>query len=190
MPNLLPTTSKTTRIMMFVDGENLSIRYKEMLREKLPESHVVHVPDVLVWSCYASRKNGPQEFIRRHYYTSSKGDEARRSDIEEQLCLMGIEAPRVFPRQRSGRSKRVDISLTTDMLTHAHRDNYDLAILVTGDEDYVPLIEAVKAEGKRVALWALSSGLSSALRRSADHFWDIGELLFRADSPSTQLIFE
>jgi uncharacterized protein (TIGR00288 family) len=95
---------------------------------------------------------------------------------------MGIEAPRVFPRRRSGRSKRVDITLATEMLLHAHRKNYDIAILVGGDEDYVPLVEAVKSEGRRVALWALESGLSSALRKSADHYWNIGELLFRENN--------
>lgn len=191
MPNLLPAlTNPSTRVMMFIDGENIAIRYKEMLGSNAPEGHVEHVPDVMVWSSYASRRNGPQEFIRRHYYTSCRGDEEKRYEIEEQLRRLGIESPRVFQKQRSGRSKRVDITLTTDMLSHAHRDNYDIAILVTGDEDYVPLVEAVKSEGKRVALWALKSGLSAALRRSADHFWDLGDLLFRADSPSTLAIYE
>jgi uncharacterized LabA/DUF88 family protein len=165
--------------MMFVDGENLAIRYKAELGDRQPTSHVVHVPDVMVWSMYASRIQGPEEYVRRHYYTSARGDELARDAVEKQLKGLGVEAPRVFPRRKSGRSKRVDLTLATDMLTHAHRKNYDIAVLVGGDEDYVPLVEAVKAEGRRVALWALKSGLSAALLKAVDHYWDIGELLFR-----------
>jgi uncharacterized LabA/DUF88 family protein len=171
--------------MMFIDGENLAIRYKAELGDREPFGHVAYVPDVMVWSAYASRRHGPQEFVRRYYYTSARGDEDTRNAIELQLQSLGVEAPRVFPRKKSGRSKRVDITLATDMLLHAHRRNYDIAVLVGGDEDYVPLVEAVKAEGRRVALWALESGLSPALRKAADHFWNVGELLFRDDNTSS-----
>jgi uncharacterized LabA/DUF88 family protein len=75
------------------------------------------------------------------------------------------------------------------MLTHAHRRNYDIAVLVAGDEDYVPLVEAVKNEGCQVAVWALASGLSPALRHASDHFWDIGTLLFREDSEALNTIY-
>lgn len=187
MPAFLPLLARDeTRVMMFVDGENLAIRYKAELGERSQADHVYCVPDVLVWSRYASRQSGPQQFIRRYYYTSARGDEDARNGHELKLKELGIEAPRVFPRRKTGRSKRVDISLATDMLQHAHRDNYDIAILVGGDEDYVPLVEAVKSEGKRVALWALSSGLSPALQKASDHYWNIGELLFRE---STEPVF-
>ncbi|MDQ8023425.1 MAG: NYN domain-containing protein [Moraxellaceae bacterium] len=180
MPQFLPALARhDARVMMFVDGENLAIRYKEMLANSEAVSHVVHVEDVFVWTRYASRLNGPQEYVRRYYYTSSRGDSEARASYEEQLRSLGIEAPRVFPRKRNGRSKRVDITLATEMLTHAHRKNFDIAVLVAGDEDYVPLIEAVKAEGRRVAVWFLGNGLSPALRNAADFYWDIGEVLFQ-----------
>jgi uncharacterized LabA/DUF88 family protein len=190
MPQFLPPLSRdSTRVMMFVDGENLAIRYKAELGTRTPAEHVVHFPDVMVWSRYASRVDGPQEYIRRYYYTSARGDDGTRNEIEEALRVMGVEAPRVFPRQQSGRSKRVDITLTTEMLSHAHRDNYDIAILVSGDGDYVPLVDAVKSEGKRVVLWALESGLNSGLRKAADHYWNIGDLLFRPESDATKAIY-
>lgn len=191
MPQFLPYLARPeTRVMMFVDGENLAIRYKAELGDREPVSHVTHVPDVLVWTQYASRRLGPQEFVRRYYYTSARGDADARNELELKLKALGIEAPRVFPRQKSGRSKRVDITLATDMLTHAQRGHYDIAILVGGDEDYVPLVEAVKSEGKRVAVWALESGLSPALHKAADHFWNIGELLFREnDSAGFDLLY-
>ncbi|WP_413935359.1 NYN domain-containing protein [Nitrospira sp. BLG_1] len=179
MPQFLPPTARSeTRVMMFVDGESLSKRYGASLGGHEPMSHVSYERDVYVWSPYASRSNGPQDVIRRYYYTSPPGDQLSRAAVEEKLKQVGIEAPRVFHRPRSGRSKRVDITLATDMLTHAHRHNYDIAILVAGDEDYVPLVEAVKAEGRRVAVWFVDDGLSPALKADSDHYGDIGKCLF------------
>ena len=188
MPQFLPSSARdSTRIMMFVDGENLAIRYKAELEGAESGGHVIHVPDVLVWSKFASRLSDNQVWVRRYYYTSARGDAHAREQYEEQLREVGIEAPRVFPRRAVGRSKRVDITLATEMLTHAHRGNFDIAVLVAGDEDYVPLVEAVKAEGRRVAVWFVNSGLSPALRKSADHFFDLRPVLFGStDSPAFQ----
>jgi hypothetical protein len=176
---LPPNMQQATRAMMFVDGENLAIRYGEMLGQKVPESHVTYLPDVFVWSHHANiSEHVACEVVRRHYYTAVQGDDVKIESVEEQLKALGIEAPRVFKKPKGRRSKRVDISLATDMLSHAHRKNYDLAILVGGDEDYVPLIDAVAAEGRRVVVWALESGLSPALARRADHLFDLGQILF------------
>ena len=101
--------------------------------------------------------------------------------MKETLKSIGIEAPRVFKKTKGRRSKRIDISLATDMLSHAHRGNYDIAILVAGDEDYVPLVEAVMAEGCRVVLWFLEDGLSPALKLKVDHYFDIGTFLLHDD---------
>ena len=80
---------------------------------------------------------------------------------------------------REGRgSKQVDISLAVEMLSHAHRGNYDAAVLVAGDGDYVPLVDAVAAAGRRVFLWFVKDGLSAVLRRRVDHFYDLGRVLF------------
>src|SRR4051812_16288058 len=176
---LPPNVHSGTRAMMFIDGENLAIRYGETLGAQQPRGHVKYLRDVYVWSQYANAsKHVACEVVRRYYYTSIQGDEPKIEEVEEQLKALGIEAPRVFKKQKGKRSKRVDISLATDMLSHAHRKNYDLAILVGGDEDYVPLIHAVAREGARVVVWALESGLSPALARAADHLFDIGQILF------------
>ena len=59
------------------------------------------------------------------------------------------------------------------MLTHAFRDNYDAAVLIAGDEDYVPLVDAVSNLGKNVFLWFIDNGLSQELRRRAHHYFDM-----------------
>jgi uncharacterized LabA/DUF88 family protein len=171
----------SARAMVFVDGENLAIRYGKILDNNKPEDHVVYEQDVLVWSHIANFSHHSKcEIIRRYYYTCVSQDEVYRSEIEDKLKAVGIEAPRVFNKVRGKKSKRVDIALATDMLTHAHRKNYDIAVLVAGDEDYIPLVEAVMAEGCRVVLWFFdqNSGLSNRLKKTVDHFFNIGTIFF------------
>lgn len=47
-----------------------------------------------------------------------------------------------------GREKAVDVKLASDMIVL--KDIYDVAIIVSGDQDYVPAVEVVKDFGKRV----------------------------------------
>lgn len=182
----LPDSLKNhVRAMVFVDGENLAIRYKELLGQKATEDHVKYNRDIYVWSNFANIYNHVNcEVIRRYYYTVVQGDESKKEDIELELKNIGIETPRVFKKAKGRSSKRVDITLATDMLAQAHRDNYDIAILVAGDEDYVPLVKAIKDEGKRVVLWFFeeSKGLSNHLKMEADYFFDISWFLLKSKS--------
>ena len=71
------------------------------------------------------------------------------------------------------------------MLSHAHKGNYDIAILVAGDDDYVPLVRAVKAEGCRVVLWFFEKegeGLSRNLKMESDWFFDISWFLLKDEN--------
>ena len=51
-------------------------------------------------------------------------------------------------RERLGSEKAVDVNLATDLLNLS--DIYDVAIIVSGDQDYVPAVQAVKDDGKHV----------------------------------------
>ena len=47
-----------------------------------------------------------------------------------------------------GEEKTTDVNLAVDMVTL--KDEYDIAVLVSGDQDFVPAVAAVRALGKRV----------------------------------------
>ena len=182
MGHYLPNTLRSdAKIMVFIDGENLAIRYGKALGGKEPPTHVDLQPNIYVWSRYLNLKGLPYDVIRKHYYTCVQGDAPRIDEIEECLKKIGMEAPRVFKKPRGERAKRVDILLATEMLTHAHRKNYNVAVLVAGDEDYVPLVEAVMSEGCRVVLWFIKNGLSPVLQRKADYFFDMEDVLLGYD---------
>jgi len=48
--------------------------------------------------------------------------------------------------------KRVDMLMSMDIILHSVKRHIDYVVLVTGDSDFVPLVEAVKAEGAIVRL--------------------------------------
>jgi uncharacterized LabA/DUF88 family protein len=51
-------------------------------------------------------------------------------------------------RKRFGQEKTVDVNLAVDMVTLD--SNYDTAVIVSGDQDYVPAAQAAKNKGKHV----------------------------------------
>jgi uncharacterized LabA/DUF88 family protein len=170
--------------MYFVDGENLTIRVGALLksRERSLKTAAIYRENVLIWvNSLAPSISG---VIRKHYYTSAPSNGVTIPEFEDLLISAGIEAPRVFPKNKAKGSKRVDIALATDMLSHSMRGHVDIAILVAGDEDYVPLVKAVQAQGVQVHVWFVSDGISPDLRRAADRFVDITEYFLEPKSAS------
>src|SRR5262249_32316220 len=131
MRHLLPYTCDLARAMIFVDGENLAIRYVKGQEERGGD---VRGGGKCVSDMYAWTKDIPTgtdgstpAVMRKYYYTAVQGDEPKICSIEKDLKELGFEAPRVFKKEKGKPSKRVDITLATDMLLHATRKHYDLA---------------------------------------------------------------
>lgn len=122
--------------------------------------------------------------IRAMYYTSMVGDDEAIRLASETLWELGF-SPAVFKKaRRDQKAKGVDIALTKDMLSHAYLNNYDTAVLMAGDGDYLPLVEEVKRLGKRVHLSFFdSSATSFALKTACDRFCDLNPVFSAAWSP-------
>ena len=73
--------------------------------------------------------------------------------------------------------KGIDVQLATDMITHNFKGNYDVAILVAGDNDFVGAIQAVKDNGRHVEVALFGrEGTSRQLRTVADKIITINRL--------------
>ncbi|MGB9804980.1 NYN domain-containing protein [Desulfofundulus sp.] len=66
--------------------------------------------------------------------------------------------------------KGVDIKLAVDMLSKAIKNHYDVAILVSGDADFVEVVQEVKDLGKHVELAAFPQQPCYHLKKYADRF--------------------
>ena len=70
--------------------------------------------------------------------------------------------------KRKPRQKGVDVQLAVDMLVGAFEEAYDVAVLLAGDADFVPVVEEVKRHGVLVVVAAEPRSMSENLRRAAD----------------------
>ncbi len=97
--------------------------------------------------------------------------------MRTQLWTCGFE-PHVFKKNAANqKTKGVDIQLTNDMLSHAFRDNYDSAVLIAGDGDYVPLVQEVKRLGKRVHVHFIDACSNPDLKLAADEFTGLTKII-------------
>lgn len=71
--------------------------------------------------------------------------------------------------------KRVDTRMVAELIQYAAVNSYDVAVLASGDDDFVPAVEAVDRLGKRVYVgtWP-GQGLARDLRRRAFDRVDFG----------------
>lgn len=75
--------------------------------------------------------------------------------------------------------KGLDIHLAKDILLMAVENKYDAAILVSGDGDFVPIIEEVKKLKKKVQVAAFNNDFRKCydLKNAASSFIDLGWLI-------------
>ena len=180
------------RWMIFVDGENLTIRAQEFAKGEGGQffTEGPHFKqDTFFWfPGFQATANLMETVIpaqahatRAYYYTALVGDDARQAEVTTALREIGF-SPRVFKKlKQTQKAKGVDIMLTIDVLGHGFRDHYDSVLLVAGDGDYVPLLEEVKRLGKNAYVAFLrGNGLNESLRIAADRFFDITNMVREA----------
>jgi hypothetical protein len=174
--------------MLFVDGENFTIRGQEFAKAHgIPLlAGRVWAPDSFLWIPEFSPQVQPMAFtgvrpaytpVRAYYYTSVRGDAARQDEIRERLRRLLFDA-KVFARPDGDRkAKGVDISLTKDALSHAFQGHYQIAVWIAGDGDYLPLVEELKRLGKIVCtVFFAEQGLSPRLVAASDRVAKIDDL--------------
>lgn len=86
------------------------------------------------------------------FTSSQSSDYQRRIDRNRHIDLIhaGIE-PKYVPMSQTQGEKGVDIAMAIDTLQIGLERKMDVAVLVTGDGDFVPLVRALMKNGIRVA---------------------------------------
>lgn len=182
--------------LIFVDGENLALRYKEMLASgRVPRPDNVWVADSFVWN---------QRVLNFHlwnvkrlsYYTSVVGDDLQVQSVRERIagtqftCTTDRALDRKsfrtgqivpFVRKKSSKSRKesiCDIAIAVDVMRACHRDHADTIWIFSGDGDFAPLVNEVLHSGKCAYLSAFSSGLNGELPYMVDEFLTLDEHFF------------
>ena len=91
------------------------------------------------------------------------------------LANLGIETRVKDLQEYYGGLKKADwdVGIAVDAIKTS--GSVDAIVLVSGDGDYVPLVDYLKNQGKRVEIMAFGKSTSSRLREVADEFIDLDE---------------
>jgi uncharacterized LabA/DUF88 family protein len=151
------------RVGIFIDTQNLYHSAKNLYHAKVNFGKVVE-------EALAGRP-----LIRAIAYviTTESGDE---KNFFEALAKVGIEAKTKDLQIFAGGSKKADwdVGLAVDAIKMAPK--LDVIVLISGDGDFVPLVEYLKTnEGCQVEVVSFSKSTSSKLIESADGFTDLDE---------------
>ncbi len=89
------------------------------------------------------------------------------------LIKLGIETRVKDLQEFYGGMKKADwdVGISVDAIKTA--PGVDVISLISGDGDFVPLVEYLKNQGKKVEVLAFGKSTSSRLRESADEFLDL-----------------
>jgi len=153
---------KSQRVGIFIDIQNLyhsaknlysaRVNYRELLKELLAGRSLIRAMGYVVKSETAF---GEASFFGA---LEKNGIELRVKDLQ------------IFP----GGMKKADwdVGMAVDAIRMAN--SVDVVILVTGDGDFIPLVEYLKwGLGKEVEVAAFSRSASAKLKEVADSFVDI-----------------
>lgn len=150
------------RVAVFIDAQNMyhsarsifqaRVNFKEILKNAVSDRKLVRAFGYVI--------------------STKSGEEA---PFFEALVNLGIETRVKELQEFYGGAKKADwdVGLVVDAIRTA--GTVDTIVLVSGDGDFVPLVEYLKNNGRRVEVMAFGRSASSKLREAADEFIDLGE---------------
>ncbi|MFH1652286.1 MAG: NYN domain-containing protein [Chloroflexota bacterium] len=168
------------RVMIFIDGSNLYHSLKKNFGRT----------DLDIGK-FCNKLLNKRQLIRIYYYNARVGQKEEPERYKSQQAFFAGVNAIPYTELRLGRlvynnwpgtppyEKGTDVQLATDMVTHGFRTNYDIAILVAGDNDYVSAIQAVKDNGKHVEVSLFGNEGSRPLRQVADMIITINARLLK-----------
>lgn len=72
--------------------------------------------------------------------------------------------------------KGVDVQLAVDLVSHAYKDNFDIAILCSGDIDLLSSVNTIKSLGKKIIIISHPELISKNMIKIADYFINLEKL--------------
>jgi uncharacterized LabA/DUF88 family protein len=161
---------RTDRVMIFIDGSNLYHSIKNFFKRT----------DIDIGKL-SNKLLDKRRLVRIYYYNAKVGLKEEPQRYRDQQAFFASVNAIPYSELRLGRlvyynwpntppyEKGVDIQLATDMITHSFKNNYDVAVLVASDTDYVGALQSVKDNGKHVEVALFGKELTSRrLRVVAD----------------------
>jgi len=150
------TLFKMEKVCVYIDGANFLYGIKS-INEKYSDFK-------FDFKRYIKKIVGKRDLVAVYYYNASLKQQINPETFKKQQVffsrLRKIEKFNVILCKRQRRTntdgkdyftiKGDDIHLAIDMLKGAYENEFDTAILISGDGDFAPLVRTVKKKGKKV----------------------------------------
>ncbi len=156
-----PLNPPAQRVGVFIDVQNMYYSAKNLFHMKVNFGNIV------------TEATAGRKLIRAiAYVVSTEGKEEQ--PFFDALYNLGIETKSRPLQIFYGGEKKADwdVGITVDAIRLS--PSLDTIILVSGDGDYLPLVEYLQNQGKQVEVMAFGNTSSSKLREEADDFIDLG----------------
>ena len=153
---------KAQKVAVFIDVQNMYHSAKNLYDRR------VNFREILK-TAVAGR-----QLIRAFaYVVRTEGGEEKT--FFEALERLGIETREKDLQVFYGGMKKAgwDVGIAVDAIRMAN--SVEVIVIVSGDGDFVPLVEYLRNQGKQVEVIAFGKSASSKLRESADDFVDLCE---------------
>jgi len=158
-----PFISEEQRVSIFIDTPNIYHSAKNLYNKKVDFKKLVLL------------LTGPRKLVKTFAYVIKSELSPKEIDFFEALISQGIQLRvkelQVYP---DGTKKGDwDVGMAVDVIKFSPL--VDVVILVTGDGDFLPLVEYLQNQGKQVEIAGFAQTTSSKLRESADYYYDLNE---------------
>jgi len=150
------------RVTVLIDVQNLYHSAKNLYQAKVNFGQILKAA--------VSKRNLIRAFA---YVVRTKSGEER--PFFEALTKLGIETRVKDLKEYYGGLKKADwdVGIVIDAIRIT--PNVDALVLVSGDGDFVALVEYLKNQGKKMEILAFGQSCSSKLREVVDEFIDLGK---------------
>lgn len=163
------------RLMVFIDGSNFYFSLKKTFStSKIDLKKFV---DFLI---------ADNELISIKYYNAPLNQKDDEEGYKKQqkffeylktIPKLDLYLGRLEKRPDNHKTEKgVDVKIAIDLLVNAFKDNYDVAILISNDADFIPAIEEVQKIGKSVYYVGFSKMKSYHLKKICDKTIKINEI--------------
>ena len=167
------------KVIIFIDGSNLYYSLKNLKIGRIDFQKLLQLlsKDKLLISTYYYNAPLNISINPKKYWEQQKffNELNKIPDFKVVLCKL-----RKHKRKKGGfvfDVKGDDVHLAFDLVSGAYEDLYDIAIIVSGDEDFVPAIKKAQKLGKKIINAYFKSSSSASLKKTCGDFIYMNDLI-------------